>query len=200
MISTILLNIVTPLAVLYNCYGYYKDKKNRHFKYFFIIMCLFLSIDLSMGFIIKFIPFIQFLKLIFVIWLALPLFNGPSFIYNFYMKKVFVHFEDDIDIQLEKTRKLFVDAIVNRLNQAYGKYKEMNKNLLTTNQKEGEIVTPTDKINQMIEEKVSVTPPDLSSVKQGFNRMYDENKNLNQQISTEDHLSNEGSNDKIIGE
>lgn len=139
MFLNLIVNIVTPFLVLNNCYGYYKDKKNRHYKYYFLIISLFLAFDSLLSYITQFVPFFEFLKLSFIIWLSLPLFNGPSFLYNFYMKKIFNNYENEIDQHMEKARVLFVNTVMNKLNQAYGKYKKMNGKLLETNKEEGKV-------------------------------------------------------------
>lgn len=200
MFSSLLLNIVTPFFVLYNCYGFYKDKKNRHFRNYFMILSLFLSFDLCFSFFTQYIPFIYFLKLAFVIWLSLPIFNGPSFIYNFYMKRIFVHFEGDIDAQFERTRKIFVETIVDKLNNAYGKYQEINNRLLPSHKEEQDFHELQEDVNKMIEEKVIETPNiDLPDIKQGYNRLQDENKDANLQSDSHDgfHASNTSDDKKI---
>lgn len=165
-----------------------------------MIMSLFSVFDISFGFFTQYIPFVYFLKLAFVVWLSLPIFNGPSFIYNFYMKKIFVHFEGDIDAQLEKTRQIFVETIVDKLNKAYGKYQEMNNRLLPSREHEQEFYEPNEDVNKMIEEKVTETSNiPLSGFKEEYNRVSDENKDANQQLHTQDdfHMSNISDNKKI---
>lgn len=182
MLVQMLVNLLTPLFVLHNCYGYYKDRKNRHYRYFFIIMSLYLSFDLMFGYVTKFIPFFQYLKLGFIVWLSLPIFNGPTFIYNFYMKKVFSNYEGDIDAQLEKARQVFVDTVVAKLNQVYGKYQEINSKLLTTNHKEEKVGTTAEKI---IEQKVTEAANDefIPDFKEGFNQIRtNENEDVNREI------------------
>lgn len=184
MFVNLLTSILTPLLVLNNCYGYYKDRKNKHYRYFFIIMCLFLSFDLLFGYITAYIPFFKVLRLVFIIWLSLPIFNGPAFVYNFYMKKMFANFEGDIDEQLENIRKVFVDSVVSKLNQAYGKYQELNGRLLTTNEKEEKYDLSASK---NLNDKASDVDSNkfISDFKSGFNRIVsDENEDVNKSTGT----------------
>lgn len=138
MLGKVIVNITTVLLVLNNCYGYFKDRKNKHFRYYFLILCLFLVFDSLFSYVTNFIPFFQIVKFAFIVWLSLPMFNGPMFIYNFYMKKIFVRFEADIDLQLETARKRFVETFVERLNQAYGKCYQYNEKLLGYNDRSNE--------------------------------------------------------------
>ncbi|ELQ74473.1 HVA22/DP1t-related protein [Trachipleistophora hominis] len=138
MFGKVIVNITTVLLVLNNCYGYFKDRKNKHYRYYFLILCLFLVFDSLFSYLTNLVPFFQIAKFAFIIWLSLPMFNGPVFIYNFYMKKIFVRFEADIDLQLEMARKKFMDTFVERLNQAYGKCYQYNERLLGYNGKSNE--------------------------------------------------------------
>lgn len=139
-------------------------------------MCLFLVLDSLLSYITCFVPFFQVLKLVTVLWLSLPMFNGPTFIYNFYMKRVFVHFEDDIDAQLEMARKKFMDAIVVRFNQAYGKCQKYNGKLLGFNGKVKE--SSEEKVEkgaygdtkEKVEEMEENIKKDSSALKENFSK------------------------------
>jgi receptor expression-enhancing protein 5/6 len=60
---------------------------------YWVVFALFTVVDMFSGFVLKFIPFYFFLKLLFLIWCFLPNFKGASIIYDVIIVKLFKKYE-----------------------------------------------------------------------------------------------------------
>ncbi|KCZ75132.1 hypothetical protein H311_03896 [Anncaliia algerae PRA109] len=128
MLLKIVANTITLILVLYSAFNYHKYKKEipelkKHYTYYFIIMCIYLSIDAELSFITSFIPFYQVMKLLTVVWLSLPVFAAPSFVYKFYLGSIFGIYGDKIDCCLSKIRNRLREFLGNTYEKTYKKLK-----------------------------------------------------------------------------
>lgn len=73
-----------------------EDDDKQWLTYWVVYAC-FTFIDLFVGFLLKFLPFYFILKMIFILWLSLPNFNGALKIYNNIVVKIFKRYENDIE-------------------------------------------------------------------------------------------------------
>src|SRR5690606_4015763 len=73
-----------------------KDDDKQWLTYWVVFAC-FTIIDMFSGFILRFIPFYFFIKIIFLIWLFMPNSQGCHIIYHLLVVRVFKSFENDID-------------------------------------------------------------------------------------------------------
>ena len=64
---------------------------------YWVVFALFSFIDLFSGFVLKFIPFYFFFKLLFLVWCFLPNFKGASIIYDVILIKIFKKYEKEIE-------------------------------------------------------------------------------------------------------
>ena len=60
---------------------------------YWVVFSLFSILDLFSGFILKFIPFYFFFKILFLIWLFLPNFRGATRVYDLVLIKLFRKYE-----------------------------------------------------------------------------------------------------------
>jgi receptor expression-enhancing protein 5/6 len=63
---------------------------------YWVVFAIFTLIDLFSGFILKFIPFYFFIKLLFLIWCFMPNTRGAILIYDKVIIKLFYRYEDQI--------------------------------------------------------------------------------------------------------
>ncbi|KAG0435663.1 Receptor expression-enhancing protein 2 [Dictyocoela muelleri] len=125
MIGKFLVNIITLFFVLFNCYSYHKNRRNKHYKYYFIVMSIVLSIDSLTSFITSRFPFYQIIKLMSISWLSIPVFNGPMFIYGFYIKKIFHNYEEEFDQAIDAARKKLSELFSDAFGTAYKNVKKL---------------------------------------------------------------------------
>lgn len=78
---------------------------------YWAVYAVFTFIDLFAGFIMKFLPFYFFGKLIFLIWLFMPNTQGAVVVYNLVISKLFNKFEKKIDAHFEKLAKKGKEAM-----------------------------------------------------------------------------------------
>lgn len=64
---------------------------------YWVVFACFSIVDLFSGFILKFIPFYFFMKIIFLIYLAMPNFRGATFVYDHFLIKIFKKYESSIE-------------------------------------------------------------------------------------------------------
>jgi receptor expression-enhancing protein 5/6 len=64
---------------------------------YWVVFALFTVVDMFSGFILKFIPFYFFFKLLFLIWCFLPNFRGASLIYDVFLIKIFKKYEKNLE-------------------------------------------------------------------------------------------------------
>ncbi len=69
---------------------------------YWVVFALFSLIDLFSGFVLRFIPFYFFFKLIFLIWCFLPNFRGATIVYDLVLVKIFKKYEREIEDGLNK--------------------------------------------------------------------------------------------------
>jgi receptor expression-enhancing protein 5/6 len=73
-----------------------EEDDDKQWLTYWVVYACFTFIDLFVGFLLKFIPFYFILKMIFILWLSLPNFNGALKIYNNFVIKIFKKYENDI--------------------------------------------------------------------------------------------------------
>ncbi|EPR78353.1 hypothetical protein SLOPH_1872 [Spraguea lophii 42_110] len=122
MIGSMIVNIVALILILKNTYSCFKNKKYTEYKHFFIVISIFLAFDNIMSFMTGFFPFYQIVKLSFLLWIGLPVLNGSIFIYKYYIKKLFMTKEKDIDNMLEQVKDKSIEWIIKTYKSAYGVY------------------------------------------------------------------------------
>lgn len=137
MLTKFLVNTITSLLVIYNSFNAYKAKKShsrlrKHYTYYFVVMGLLLSLDSQLAFITRYVPFYQFIKLVTVIWLSIPVCSGSMFIYKFYLTLVFKKNERKVDEWLEVIRQESFQLVVLYYNMAYSKFKKEDVFLCST--------------------------------------------------------------------
>ncbi|WUR04319.1 putative receptor expression-enhancing protein [Vairimorpha necatrix] len=128
----IIVNIVTTSLVFFNTYNQFKvEKDNKNLKkiynIYFKVMCIFLILDNLLSFILRFIPFYQFFKLILIIWMSVPKCSGSIFIYRFYVTGFMRRYEEELDEKIQEIKRLVVENIKKYKEYAYGKLKEKKK-------------------------------------------------------------------------
>jgi hypothetical protein len=95
-----IVNTLVAGAVFYNIHQCLKDKgkdSRRFYKHYFIVMSLLLSLDNSLSFIFRRLPYYRALKGGLLLWLSIPMSTGSHFIYSVYVKNIYQLFEGDID-------------------------------------------------------------------------------------------------------
>lgn len=64
---------------------------------YWVVFAIFTFIDMFSGFVLKFIPFYFFFKLIFLVWCFMPNTRGATFIYDKFIIKLFQKYEKKIN-------------------------------------------------------------------------------------------------------
>jgi receptor expression-enhancing protein 5/6 len=77
---------------------------------YWIVFALFSLTDLFSGFILRFIPFYFFFKLIFLIVLMAPNIRGATIVYDNVIRKIFLKYEKDLDNLTSKITKTSENA------------------------------------------------------------------------------------------
>ena len=80
------------------------DDDKQWLTYWAVYAC-FTFLDLFAGFIMKFLPFYFFMKLIFLIWCFMPNTQGAIYIYNYVILKIFKKYESRLDRGINKFMK-----------------------------------------------------------------------------------------------
>jgi receptor expression-enhancing protein 5/6 len=78
---------------------------------YWVVFALFTFIDLFSGFVLKFIPFYFFFKLIFLVWCFMPNTRGAAFIYDKIIIKLFQKYEHQIDQFNEAINERFTTVV-----------------------------------------------------------------------------------------
>lgn len=73
------------------------SKDDKHWLTYWICFAFFNLIETFSGFILRFIPFYFFLKIIFLIWLFMPNSHGAILVYQLLVIRIFKSFASDID-------------------------------------------------------------------------------------------------------
>jgi receptor expression-enhancing protein 5/6 len=106
--------IVTFIGVVYPAIQSIKaiespdEDDDKQWLTYWIVFGLFSFVELFIGFILKFIPFYFILKMIFLLWLFLPNFNGALKIYKLFVYKIFKKYENDIN-KIENKANNFIN-------------------------------------------------------------------------------------------
>ena len=74
-----------------------KSPDAREWLTYWVVFACFTLIDTLSGFLLKFIPFYFFFKIIFLIWLFMPDSRNCTIVYNLVIVKLFKSVEKDID-------------------------------------------------------------------------------------------------------
>lgn len=72
---------------------------------YWTVFSLFVLFELFFGFLTVYIPFYFFLKMAFLIWLFLPIFQGAAVIYDRFLYQFFKSVEKDVDETINKVTK-----------------------------------------------------------------------------------------------
>ncbi len=64
---------------------------------YWVVFGSFIIVDMGSPVIVKFIPFYFVLKILFLMWLFMPVSNGCTIVYYLIVKKIFGYYEDKID-------------------------------------------------------------------------------------------------------
>lgn len=88
-----------------------KGEDDKHWLTYWVVFASFTIIDLFSGFILKFIPFYFFFKIIFLIWLFMPNSKGCDIVYHLLVVRVFKSFEQNIDQATDKLTENFKDIV-----------------------------------------------------------------------------------------
>lgn len=65
---------------------------------YWVVFAIFTFIDSFSAFILKFFPFYFFAKILFLMYLFLPNFQGATTLYNYFVVKIFKKFEKNIEL------------------------------------------------------------------------------------------------------
>lgn len=79
-----------------------KGDDDKQWLTYWVVFACFTTLEMFSGFILRYIPFYFFLKIVFLIWLFMPNSQGSSIIYHMLVVRVFKSFEKDIDHATEK--------------------------------------------------------------------------------------------------
>jgi len=91
-----------------------EEDDDKQWLTYWIVFGVFSFVDLFAGSILKFIPFYFILKIIFLLWLFLPNFNGALKVYNLVIYKLFKKYENDIN-KMENQTKNFINQNMQNL-------------------------------------------------------------------------------------
>ena len=80
---------------------------------YWVVFAIFTFIDVFSGFVLKFFPFYFFIKILFLLWLFLPNFQGATILYNFLIVKIFKKFEKEIE-KVSNNIKKHIDDLASR--------------------------------------------------------------------------------------
>ncbi len=76
---------------------------------YWVVFAIFTFFDVFSSFILKFFPFYFFAKILFLIWLFLPNFQGATILYNYFIVRIFKKFEKNIEMVSSNIKKQFDD-------------------------------------------------------------------------------------------
>lgn len=125
-----------------------KDNDDKQWLTYWVVFASFTIIDMFSGFLLNFIPFYFFFKIVFLIWLFMPNSQGSTIIYHLLVVRVFKSFEQDIDEAGEKIGE-YTRNIVHQGSDVIQKTKE-------------KIVK--DAVNKVVGEKLFKEAPATASV------------------------------------
>ncbi len=108
-----------------------KGDDDKQWLTYWVVFACFTTLEMFSGFILRYIPFYFFIKIVFLIWLFMPNSQGCHIIYHLLVVRVFKSFEKNIDTAtgrigeytqelitqgtniVEATKKIAVSEIVN---------------------------------------------------------------------------------------
>jgi receptor expression-enhancing protein 5/6 len=99
-----------------------KSSDAREWLTYWVVFACFTLIDTLSGFLLKYIPFYFFFKIIFLIWLFMPDSRNCTILYNLVIVKLFKSVEKDIDEAGVKFGEL-TKGLINQTNEAIEKGK-----------------------------------------------------------------------------
>jgi len=102
-----------------------EDKEEeKHWLTYWVVFSLFTVFDLlTLGFVLKFIPFYFFFKIIFLIWLFMPNFKGATILYVLIIERLYKKYEKHIESATEHVRKNF-EKVINKEQSEFTKVKD----------------------------------------------------------------------------
>ena len=104
---------------------------------YWVVFAIFTFVDLFSGFILKFIPFYFFFKLIFLVWCFMPNTQGAKFIYDKFIVKLYKKYDaqiqmldeaiDQVSGMINKGQEIIKDNQQNIIDAGFGVIKEVQK-------------------------------------------------------------------------
>jgi receptor expression-enhancing protein 5/6 len=88
-----------------------RGEDDKQWLTYWVVFACFTTLEMFSGFILRYIPFYFFLKIVFLIWLFMPNSQGCHIIYHMLVIRVFKSFEQDIDHATGKIGEMTKDII-----------------------------------------------------------------------------------------
>jgi receptor expression-enhancing protein 5/6 len=114
---------------------------------YWIVFALFTFIDQFSGFILRFLPFYFFFKIVFLIWCFMPNTRGATVVYNTVIRQLFKTYEKDLDNLNEKVNQKLGQAVSGVVDQTKTMINENKGNLIKG------AMDLADKVNEITAEK-----------------------------------------------
>lgn len=111
--------ITNIVGILYPAYASIKaiestgGDDDKQWLTYWVVFALFSLIDLFSGFVLKFIPFYFFIKLVFLVFCFMPNIKGATLIYDKFLVKIFKKYERDLDGLVDNLGKT-VDSTIDK--------------------------------------------------------------------------------------
>ena len=100
------------------------DDDDKHWLTYWICFAFFNLIETFSGFILRFIPFYFFLKIIFLIWLFMPNSHGAILVYQLLVVRIFKSFAKDIDKATNSVKNYTNEFVKNDNFDGYQNFKK----------------------------------------------------------------------------
>ena len=97
---------------------------DKHWLTYWICFAFFNIIETFSGFILRFIPFYFFLKIIFLIWLFMPNSHGAILVYQLLVVRIFKSFAKDIDKATNSVKNYTNEFVKNDNFDGYQNFKK----------------------------------------------------------------------------
>ena len=94
---TMTIGVLLPAHFSFKALATEDREDDKQWLTYWTVFSLFILAELFIGALLKYIPFYFFLKMAFLIWLFLPIFQGASIVYDNFLGKVFKQIESTID-------------------------------------------------------------------------------------------------------
>ena len=149
--------IMTIIGTFYPAYWSIKSiesdsediQEERHWLTYWVVFSLFTVFDLlTLGFVLKFIPFYFFFKIIFLIWLFMPNFKGATILYNLIIVRLYAKYEKHIEEAANKI-KGNLDKIINDETDKFASVGTPIKGLLDSDSPVKHVKEAEDDINAL---------------------------------------------------